>query len=115
MKPARVPIAEIPETLRLGPKLATCHPCGAKIIWALRADRNEAGTPLYPEPKKGGNMLILGFARDDVGNVLPLVADVRYTHEVPPWDDMPAWTRRERWLHHAPECRANRRAGLRRV
>ena len=118
MKPARVPIAEIPAALLDGPQIVTCHPCGAKIVWAVRDDRNELGTPLYPEPKPGGNMVILGFTRDSFGNVLPLVADVHHTHELPDWENMPGWTRRKRWLHHAPECRSQRtgrRPGLSRI
>jgi hypothetical protein len=84
-------------------------------MWAVRADRNEIGTPLYPEPKEGGNMVILGFERDRFGYVLPVVADVRHIDDLPDWDAMPEWTRRARWMHHTPECRAQRRPGLRRI
>lgn len=112
-----MPIADLPEALRSGPQIVTCRPCGAKIIWAVRADRDELGTPLYPEPKENGNMVILGFTRDAFGNALPLVADLRHPHEVPEWEAMPEWTRRKRWMHHAPECRATKRGrgGLRRM
>jgi hypothetical protein len=98
--------ADVPDELRIAPRIDQCKKCGKSIIWCRRSDEDEIGSPIEPRSAVDGNLLIVGFTLSlRKGVVVPHIRSVESIQDLPDLSMLPAWAERRRWLHHGPFCK----------
>jgi hypothetical protein len=109
MRARNIPISDLPAELReKQPDPSPCDRCGKPIFWGQRAEGDERAVPVGAEPTNAGTLLISGFARNQRNKIVPRMSDPHNREVVVPvWDELPEWTRKKRWLNHAPLCAAS--------
>lgn len=101
-----VPVSDIPEELKVFPRLDKCKKCGRTVMWCRRSDADEIGSPIEPGATIDGNLAVIGFTRSlRLGIVVPHVRAIENTNDLPDLTSLPAWAERKRWLHHGPFCK----------
>lgn len=101
-----IPRSDVPDALRLAPRIDSCKRCGRPIMWCRRSDDDEIGSPLEPRPSPNGNLVILGFTSTvRTSAIVPHARAVNNVDELPDLRDLPSWAEGQRWLHHAPFCK----------
>lgn len=98
--------SDVPDDLKIGPRIDKCTKCGRPIMWCRRSDTDELGSPIELQPTRDGNLVIIGFtATVRTRAVVPHVRAVTSLDDLPDLTMLPAWAERKRWFHHAPFCK----------